>query len=285
MALFFCPSLQGALIRRPAFTLCCYPWWPGKASPVMEGRKDGPRVSGGDPRDSTPHPQEDGRKLGGSGSPFGRTSPPGTPGNGPRKPRWWPGRGALGGEPGLTAGGPPQGSLFAGRARWLVYNLGTVEQEVWSQPAAQRASLACDSPPPTASPAVSFPCLLAWSPSGQGPGLSYSCIPHQGEAWSRVQIRTLWPACRSLRPVLIASRELALRHTPGSLGPDSLSRTAPQGVCPSAGGRMDTHDDSHKGTQLSNLRRVTDNSGRRQPGCRTPWAHTTPLTWRFPGDV
>lgn len=33
VALFFCPSLQGALIRRPAFTLCCYPWWPGKASP------------------------------------------------------------------------------------------------------------------------------------------------------------------------------------------------------------------------------------------------------------
>lgn len=37
VALFFCPSLQGALIRRPAFTLCCYPWWPGKASPVTEG--------------------------------------------------------------------------------------------------------------------------------------------------------------------------------------------------------------------------------------------------------
>lgn len=165
VALFFCHSLQGALIRRPTFTLCCYPWWPGKASPVTEP----PGVSGGNPSDSTPRPQEGRRKLGGSGSPFGRSPAPGTPGSGSRRPRWQPGRGAPGGEPGLTAGGPPRGSLFAGLACWLVYNLGTVEQEVRSQPAAQRASLACDSPHPLHLKAVSFPCLLARSPSGQGP--------------------------------------------------------------------------------------------------------------------
>ena len=104
VALFFCPSLQGALIRRPAFTLCCYPWWPGKASPVTEGP---PGVSGGNPSDSTPRPQEGRRKLGGSGSPFGRSPAPRTPGSDSRRPRWQPGRGAPGGEPGLTAGGPP----------------------------------------------------------------------------------------------------------------------------------------------------------------------------------
>lgn len=48
---------------------------------------------------------------------------------------------------------------------------------------------------------------------------------------------------------------------------------------------MDNRADLHKGTWLSNLTSVTDNAGWRQPGCRTAWAHTAPLTWRFPEDV
>lgn len=48
---------------------------------------------------------------------------------------------------------------------------------------------------------------------------------------------------------------------------------------------MDNCADSHKGTRLSNLMSVTDNAGWRQPGCRTPRAHTAPLTQRFPEDV
>lgn len=145
-----------------------------KSLPVREGR---PRVSGGNPSDSTPHAQEGGRKLGGSSSPFGRNPPPRTPGSGSRRPRWRPVRGAPGGEPGLTAGGPPQGSLFAGLARWLVYNLGTVEQEVRSQPAAQRASLACDSPQPTASQGSLFSLSPCPEPLRAGDGSQLQLHP------------------------------------------------------------------------------------------------------------
>lgn len=179
-----------------------------------------PGVSGGNPSDSTPRPQEGRRELGGSGSPFGRSPAPRTPGSDSRRPRWQPGRGAPGGEPGLTAGGPPRGSLFAGLARWLVYNLGTVKQEVRSQPAAQRARLACDSPTPASQGSLfsSSPCP---EPLGSGAGLSYSCILHQGEAWSRALLWALWPACRSPRPVPPASKELALRHA--HLAPQALT--------------------------------------------------------------
>ena len=76
-------------------------------------------------------------------------------------------------------------------------------------------------PPPPASQGSLFSLSPCPEPLGSGAGLSYSCIPHQGEAWSRALLWALWPACRSPRPVPPAGRELALRHA--HLAPQALT--------------------------------------------------------------
>lgn len=155
----------------------------------------------------------------------GEPHPPRTPHSGPRRPRWWPGRGVLGGKPGLTAGGSPRGSLFAGLARWLVYNLGTTEQEAWSQPEAQRASLARDPAPPI-STAASLPCLGAGSPSAQGPGLAYVCVQHQGKpglgsssegCGLRAEVRA--PFCQLVRSLRLTTHTWPSSSQPLTLHP------------------------------------------------------------------